>query len=823
MTTLKRKIRLAKAVLFWEALWPAMWPLLGLIGLFFMLALAGLFEILPRDFHIAVLAVFFLSAGWAARNLFSLRMPDDQAALRHLEKSSNIAHRPASSYADDLATGANDNQSMALWRAHKRRLVELIARLKLSWPSPKLMRRDPYALRSALILGLIAAFFLGKAEWQTRLANAVSPADKTRSPIWVEAWVSPPAYTGKAPLFLAGKGHTITADSDGRIEVPEGSKLTVRVSHARKPQLISATPGPTPDRPAELNIKFGQLSDATRKAKYTLVKSQDIRIQAAGDIVSKWRFKILPDTTPKVEITEPIGKSLNHALQFEFKISDDYGVIQAATHFELVPDKKRKTKPVAPLEIKTPGFALTLPNARTTSFKHKSFRDLTAHPWAGLTVRMHISARDEARQTGLSKKITFKLPARPFRKLLARAIVEQRRKLVYDTNDQFKIATAINAISLASQGLAKDTGIYLALQTIHYQLLRASDTESFTEIIDILWDIALSVEDGDLSLAERELRRAQEALAKALSNNASDKEIKQLMSKLRQALNKYLQALAEQARRNPNQQRANNNNQRSVSQLDLNKLLNKLENLARTGARDAAQQLLSQLRSLMENLRAGLQRGGQQGRQGQSGLSKMLNGLSGLIAKQQQLMDKTFRGQNKGGRPGQQGQPGQPGKGNRPGQGLARNQDGLADTLADIRRRMGRAGVKPPSALGRAGDAMRGAAGNLRGNERKQALSNQGRAIDQLRQGAQALAKEMMKRMTQGRGRGRGQMRGQNRDPLGRPMRTTGPDFGDTTKVPTEIEIQRARKIMRELQQRLGDRARSLLELDYIERLLKRF
>ena len=63
----------------------------------------------------------------------------------------------------------------------------------------------------------------------------------------------------------------------------------------------------------------------------------------------------------------------------------------------------------------------------------------------------------------------------------------------------------------------------------------------------------------------------------------------------------------------------------------------------------------------------------------------------------------------------------------------------------------------------------------------------------------------------------------QNRDPLGRPVRTTGPDFGDTTKVPTEIETQRAREILRELQQRLGDRDRPLLELDYIERLLRRF
>jgi hypothetical protein len=60
-------------------------------------------------------------------------------------------------------------------------------------------------------------------------------------------------------------------------------------------------------------------------------------------------------------------------------------------------------------------------------------------------------------------------------------------------------------------------------------------------------------------------------------------------------------------------------------------------------------------------------------------------------------------------------------------------------------------------------------------------------------------------------------------DPLGRPLRATGQDPGASTKVPTEIDIQRAREIMQELQRRLGERTRPTLELDYLERLLRRF
>ena len=60
-------------------------------------------------------------------------------------------------------------------------------------------------------------------------------------------------------------------------------------------------------------------------------------------------------------------------------------------------------------------------------------------------------------------------------------------------------------------------------------------------------------------------------------------------------------------------------------------------------------------------------------------------------------------------------------------------------------------------------------------------------------------------------------------DPLGRPQRTEGPDLGTSVKVPDQIDAQRAREILEILRRRLGERFRPDIELDYIERLLKRF
>jgi hypothetical protein len=75
--------------------------------------------------------------------------------------------------------------------------------------------------------------------------------------------------------------------------------------------------------------------------------------------------------------------------------------------------------------------------------------------------------------------------------------------------------------------------------------------------------------------------------------------------------------------------------------------------------------------------------------------------------------------------------------------------------------------------------------------------------------------------------RGRQGERGQHgeqssgdRDPLGRQTRSEGPQLGDDTKVPGEIDAQRAREILDAIRRKLSDPARPKLELDYLDRLL---
>jgi hypothetical protein len=100
------------------------------------------------------------------------------------------------------------------------------------------------------------------------------------------------------------------------------------------------------------------------------------------------------------------------------------------------------------------------------------------------------------------------------------------------------------------------------------------------------------------------------------------------------------------------------------------------------------------------------------------------------------------------------------------------------------------------------------------------ATDEQSRALDQLRRGAESMAEQMMEGGQAQAGRGKGN---NGRDPLGRPDRNNRPDLGLSVQVPDQIDIQRAREVLDELRRRLGDPTRPVIELDYLERLIRSY
>ena len=122
---------------------------------------------------------------------------------------------------------------------------------------------------------------------------------------------------------------------------------------------------------------------------------------------------------------------------------------------------------------------------------------------------------------------------------------------------------------------------------------------------------------------------------------------------------------------------------------------------------------------------------------------------------------------------------------------------------------------------------MNDARGSLEQGQGQSALQSEGEALESLRQGTEALAQQMMEN-GQGQGTqsaGPGQP-GQGRDPLGRPLDdegSQGRNAGDAMMRGEADSFNKSRSIRDEVQRRLSDPARSMLERDYLKRLLDIF
>jgi uncharacterized protein (TIGR02302 family) len=826
-------LRRARWTIFWERLWPPLARLATVIVLFLAVSWLGLWLWVPPLARAAGLAVFAILALLAIIPFASLRVPAVADALRRLDRGSGIRHRPATTITDELAVTAEDPFSLALWRAHVERTLAAARSFKVDWPSPRLAARDPYALRGLVIVAAIATFIAAGGEHWRRIAAAfdwqgvVLPAN-----FRVDAWVTPPAYTGKPPIILAGVHPGDPARQDGEtsepISVPAGSTLIVRAT-GKLSLDVSAKGGVTPA------AEKARAPAGAQEYRLKIATTGTATLHGAGDDLT-WAFNVIPDRPPTIALAKDPEQQARGSLLLSYRLEDDYGVTEAQATFARKQDPAAKGDGAHPL-FGPPDFALVLPQARTRNGVGQTIKDLTDHPWAGAEVLMTLVAHDEAGNEGKSEPFAFRLPERVFGKPLARALIEQRRNLALDTAARPLVTTALDALTLAPEKFSPDAGIYLGLRSIFWSLIRAKTDDDLREVTARLWQMAVDIEDGNIADAQAALRNAEEALRQALERGASDQEIKQLMDQLRAAMDRFLQAMQEQLKNNQQLARPLDRNSRTLSQRDLKSMLDRLENLARNGAKDAARQLLQQLEQMMENLQTASP---DQNGDDFDDMMSQLDELGDVIHQQQDLRDRTYRqSQDQRRQNGQQGQQDQQ-QGDSMGD-LRQNQQALRERLQKLLEELKKRGLGQNeqgqqgqqgqgqnglNQLGRAGEAMGQAEGQLGENNADSAVDSQGRALDALRKGAQGLAQSLQQQLGQGPGPGQNGRMGLPRaqrdtDPLGRPL--NGRDYGDdvTVKVPGEIDVQRARRIIEELRRRFGDVLRPQEELDYIERLLK--
>ncbi len=770
----------------------AFWPLWTVVALALVPLILGWHEIVPLEvlWGGGVVAALGLLASliWGLRKL---QIPQREEAVRRVD--ARLPGRPIAAVTDSQAIGASDPASAAVWREHLDRMADKTREARAVEPDLRVSSRDPYGLRHIALLFLACAFLFG-AFWRVGDVAEVPAGEGlalATGPVW-EGWIEPPDYTGKPSLYLADI-------PPGDVDVPQGSRVTLRLYGEVGALTVEET---ISGRTSEL----GAASDS----QHTFDVTQSGRLEIAGAEDAAWTVNVLADTAPSVEILGPPEADAEGVMSLPFGATDDHAIMagQATITLDLPLVERRHGLIIDPDPQEALVVDLPMPfSGDRSEFEELLVDDFSEHPLANMPVLLTLTVSDALGQEGMSATEPMVLPGRRFFQPVAKAVIEQRRDLMWSTANAPRILQIMRAISHRPEDIFTGETVYLRFGEIQRNLENAIEGNGVTpeiqaELVDAMWELALQLEEGSLADARERLARAQERLEEAMRNGASDEEIAELMQELREATDDYMQLLADETEFADQRDQPDQNGEgQEITGNQIQEMMDEIQRLMEEGQMAEAMELMEQLNELLENLQ--ITQGDGSGEGGpQTPGQRSMEELQDNLRDQQELSDEAFRelqeqfnnggpqdgqdpgqqqGQQDGQQPGQQGQQpnGQSGQGQSPGdqpqgqgqqndqgQGGEGNTEGggsnfppgaegsLAERQEALRRELDRLRDNLPALSGEEAEiarraledaerAMEEAEEALRGNDLAEALDRQAEAMDAMREGLRSLGRAL--------------------------------------------------------------------------------
>lgn len=783
---------------------------------------------------VLALGVAIAAAGSFAALLWGIkrfRMPRWQDAKHRVDRS--LAPRPLQALSDVASIQDEDPVTQALWRRHQRQMQALANQALSVPPDLTLMKADPFGLRfCALLVFLVSVSFGSSSNFAARFAPPLPSNLKTVEVQSWEGWVTPPAYSGLPSLYLPdlfGQAD-LTLLSASRVDLrfygPEGS-YQINQSVSPAPSATSAADG----------------------VQHSFAVRQEGVLEISGPSNAVWSVTLLPDKPPNLQWSGSFESDFFGISRFSYAAQDDFGItaVRAFIEVDLGALDRRYGLALDPDSEAALSFDLPMPlDGRYRDFSMDVTEDFSKHMLSNLPVTVSLEAKDALGQSFVTPARAVMLPGRRFFDPLAAALIEQRRDLMWHQENAGRVARMLKAILFEPGSQIRNEGDYLRLRFISGELTKALSQgaleQARVDVAELLWALAIDLEDGDVDDALERMQQAEERLSQAMKNGASEAEIAELMQELREANENYLRQLMQQAER---QKTAPENGPRStkpqnsvdLTQNDLQAMMDRIEKLMREGRMAEAQQALQELQQMMQNMQIA------EGSSGEGAAREQaLQGLEETLRGQQNLSDEAFRNLQQA--PSQS-----------PGEGLGQQSPGetgpsedatppsaqdLADRQRRLREALGRqrqnlpldpsgegSGGPTAQALDEAEEAMRRAERALGENDLPEALDQQADALDALRDGIQQLDQafseaQRLNEADQGsaaQGRGRGEAT----DPLGRQQGRHGGDDGMSEAQERQAMERQAQQLLEEIRRRMGERDRSKSERDYLERLLEKF
>ncbi len=808
--TLNRRLAQAGCVVAFERAWPFLVLAISTLALFLALVWSGLFGLLPLGAR--MVGVFgFATIGLAAFFLaFRFGQAQFHESIARLDRDLGLPHHPVATVLDQAIPSNADALTLALWRANQQAAYAQIATLRVRAPESRLVGLDPYALRFIFPLLAFAAYWIAGPEREARLAEVynwetvATPVEAAR----LDAWIDPPAYTHVPPILIG-----LTSNPAGGKKpyaVPAGSELVLRSSDPSG-VVVSASDG------LEAKNNAASAFAATgREWRWILRSASSLRIRMGGLTVPALTFDVIPDQPPAIAMTEPPSVS-ETGVTLAYRATDDYGIASGYIRLAHPRIGQHILAGNHPPLVAPPILSLVLPSdVRLGQAQTKI--EISDSPWAGATVDLSLSVRDDLRQEAVTPPVEVQLPQRFFANSLARALIEQRRILALAPDLRPQVNEALRALLIAPDEFMPEAGYYLGLRAIERRLHRAETDADLLDTVDSLWQLSLAIEDHEQGDEKKALDSAREALKKALENGASPQDIKVLTDRLKTALDAYLKSYAAKARKNPNE--ASDRHQppgKMVRPEELQAMIDQMNDLAKRGDTQDASRMLEALTSILQQLQSSEP---QMADPSSQEMNDALDELDTLMRDQRALRDDTFQ-QGKNGQESAEDQ-----------KKLGDRQNELEKRLQTLRDRMNKSGAPDNDAFGEAESAMKQAEGAIGEGDDQGAIGAQGSAIDGLRKGAQALAK-LLDGNSSGKGQGRrpgnqnqqgdGNESADDKDPLGRSTHRYDSGTSPLQQGGKGGSLEkRSREVVEELRKRLGEPDRTPDELNYLRRLLER-
>lgn len=846
LAQLARETQRAKGRLAMERGLRAGFFVIAAIGLWAFIALLGAHDALPLLVQSLTATAALLVFAWlGVRAHRAWRPPSEEEARARLAADSRLDAGAFEALRDQPTR--YDAFSVALWQRERERAIERAEKARAGPPRVRLDELDPYRLRYALAVALVAGLVFANFDAPDRLARAFIPdpgpllGDQEMA---VEAWATPAEYTHAGPVSLS----EVIGE---RVETPPSIEVTVRLTGPTGAPVLVFEGGRE-----RLRQRFERAADGAWEARMSIPRAGRLKI-VRFHTRAQWRLTPAPDAGPTADFVAPITSLPDEHVSISWRARDDFGVRRMALRVRPInpPEGLVRADPI--------DTDLEVPAGDPAEAQSESTIDLAAHPYAGMEVEARVIAFDALGQEGVSDPMRFTLPEKVFLQPLAQAAIEIRRHILAERrayreerrearrlipagdiilgNQRIEIrdydrrpalgrapegvrraARLIDALTMEPHdGYFRDLAVFLGFRSARAQLDVARDIDATEIAADTLWRTALRAEYGGAADARRALEEAQRQLAEALAQNAPQERIRQLMEALRRATDNYMQALVQEALRNGDRSNMEDTEeQTSISGQDIQQMLEQVQRLSEQGRNGEANQLLQQLANILANMEVQLEQA-QSGGEGESDeqMQQSMDALSEQMGEQRALRDETRQEQQEQQQQGQGGSGGNQ-QGGQGGDELAQRQAEIRQGLAEAQRMAEASGAAPSDDLNAASEAMRQAEDALRRGDLEGAERAQSAALENLREGAESLAAEMRER---GRQNGNQDQAGDGaRDPLNRPLNGAGATDGEG-EIPSQADPVRAREIFDEIRRRAQDPNRPEAEREYLRRLLDRF